>query len=85
MIVSDAATATRAWALANQPSDARRGAKGGTVVLTDQASLDAFRSATASFTTELAKDPVANSVIDRVKALAPGTPTNVKACGKTTP
>ena len=85
-IVAKASDATRAWAIANQVTDADAAAKfckgGGTVVLTEAASIAAFRTAEAPVYAALEADPATKRAIAAIRALAPGTSAaSVEACG----
>ncbi len=87
-VIARAATATRAWAVANQPSDAAAAASyctvGGTVVLTDRASIDAFRAAEAPVYATLEADPTTRQLIGAIRGLAAGTSgAAVQACRPT--
>jgi TRAP-type C4-dicarboxylate transport system substrate-binding protein len=86
VILTTASDATRAWAIANQVTDAAAAAKfcagGGTVVLADTAAVDAFRAAEAPVYAALEADPAAKRAIAAIGARAPTTSTAavVKAC-----
>jgi TRAP-type C4-dicarboxylate transport system substrate-binding protein len=84
-IITTAADATRAWAIANQVTDAKAAVKfcagGGTVVLADAAGIDAYRAAEAPVDATLEVDPATKLAIVAIRALADGTSAaTVKAC-----
>ena len=85
-IISRASAAARAWAIANLVSDVQAAAKycadGGKVVLTDAASIQAFRAAEASVYTRLEADPGTKELISAIRQRGTGaSSTPVKACG----
>ena len=84
-IITKASDATRAWAIANQVTDAASAAKfcadGGTVVLADTAGIAAFRAAEAPVYAALEADPAAKRAIDAIRARAPASSSApVEAC-----
>jgi TRAP-type C4-dicarboxylate transport system substrate-binding protein len=84
-ILSQASAATRAWAIANVTADADAAASyckdGGTVVLTDQTSIEAFRAAEAPVYAALEADSATKQAIAAIRKLDTGTsPAAVKAC-----
>jgi TRAP-type C4-dicarboxylate transport system substrate-binding protein len=85
-VVSGASAATRAWAIANLTSDVLAAAKycadGGKVVLTDTASIQAFRAAEAPLYDRLEADPGTKELISAIRQRGTGAPSApVKACG----
>jgi TRAP-type transport system periplasmic protein len=85
-VLSRASAATRAWAIANLISDVQAAAKycadGGKVVLTDPASIEAFRAAEAPVYTRLEADPGTKQLISAIQQHGTGAPSApVKACG----
>jgi TRAP-type C4-dicarboxylate transport system substrate-binding protein len=84
-IITTASDATRAWAIANQTTDAAAAAKfcsdGGTVVLADDTAIADFRAAEAPVYAALEADLTAKRAIAAITALAPETTgPGVKAC-----
>lgn len=84
-IVTTAADAARVWAVTNQLKDDAAAAAfcagGGTVVLTDAASIEAFRSAEAPVYADLEMDPLSKRTIEAIRTRAAGLSTApVKAC-----
>ena len=73
-IITTASDATRAWAIANQVTDAAAAARfcadGGTVVLADAASIAAFRAAEAPVYAALEADPATKRAIAAIRARA---------------
>lgn len=85
-IITTASDATRAWAITNQVKDLEAAAAfckgGGTVVLADAASVDAFRAAVAPIYGALDADPATKRTIVAITARATGTgAATVAACG----
>ena len=84
-VIRTASDATRTWAVANQARDAAAAAMfcagGGTVVLTDAASIAAFRAAEAPVYAALEADPATKRAIAAIRALAPAASSSaVEAC-----
>ncbi len=85
-VLSRASAATRAWAIANLVSDVQAAAKycadGGKVILTDPASIQAFRAAEAPVYARLDADPGTKQLISAIQQHGTGAPSApVKACG----
>ena len=85
-VLSRAAAATRAWAIANLVSDVQAAAKycadRGKVVLTDVASIQAFRAAEAPVYARLEADPGTKQLISAIQQHGTGAPSApVKVCG----
>lgn len=82
-----AATRTRAWALATQPSDSAAAAdfctNGGSVVLASAKQVESLRTAVKPLVHELERDAATGPVIAAIRAAAPPptTPPAVKPCG----
>ena len=83
-VITTAADATRAWAVANQVPDAEAAATfceaGGTVVLADAEAISAFREAEAPVYATLEADPATKQALDAIRARATGIAAAVKAC-----
>jgi hypothetical protein len=84
-IITTASDATRAWAIANQETDAAAAAAfcagGGTVVLADAPGIAAFRAAERPVYAALEADPTTKRAIDAIRAQTTGgLATPVKAC-----
>lgn len=80
-----AADKAQEWAIANEVDDQAAAtqycADGGTVVLSDAASLAAFRAAAAPIYAELEQDPATKKAIAAIDALEPAAPsTGISAC-----
>jgi TRAP-type C4-dicarboxylate transport system substrate-binding protein len=76
-VLRRAATATREWAIANNPSDAERAAlycdDGGTIVTASESDLETLREAVQPVVDALAGDERTASIVDRLRRLADQT------------
>ena len=84
-IISQAAAATREWAISNQTGETRAAEQfcnaGGTIFLADAPSIETFREAAAPVHAALAADPATKRLIADIRALAPAAPmANVRPC-----
>lgn len=85
-IISRASTATRAWAIANLKPDVKAAAQYcadfGKVVLTDAASIQAFRAKEATVYSRLEADPGTKDLISAIRQRGTATSSApMKACG----
>lgn len=83
-VLRDAAAATQSWAIDAGPKDADAARAfcdaGGTVVLVDDAEVQAFRRATAPVISELEQDAATARLIAAILALEPAGSAGVAAC-----
>ena len=83
-VLRTAAAATRAWAIANVTPEVEAAAAycadGGSVVLTDQAAIEAFRAAEAPVYAQLETDPTTKALIAAIRAITPAGAAGPAAC-----